>query len=52
MPPLIRGDIERDRVAVAAHPQIDARGTELQIAQDHLVEERRQARIAQPDFAR
>src|SRR5579862_8096925 len=43
--------IERYRVFVAPHPQIDARGTEPQIAQDHLVQKRRQARIAQPDLA-
>jgi hypothetical protein len=43
--------LQRYLIAVAANPKIDAGRAKLQIAQHHLVEERRQARIAQADFA-
>src|SRR5271170_7863481 len=45
------GGIEGDGILVTAHPQIHAGGAKLQIAQDHLVEKRRQLRVAQADFA-
>ena len=35
-------------MVVAADPEIDARVAELQVAQDHVVEKRRQPRVAQP----
>jgi putative transposase len=38
--------IEGDGVLMTTHPQIHAGGAKLQIAQDHLVEERRQLRVA------
>src|SRR5262249_33903607 len=44
--------IERHGFAVAAYVQIGAGRSELQVAQRHLVEKFRQARISQPDFAR
>src|ERR1051326_435675 len=43
--------IERNRVAVPAHLQIDAGGAKREIAEDHFVAKRRQLRIEQPDFA-
>ena len=43
--------LERYFIAVAANPQVDAGRPELQIAQQHLVEEFRQMRIAQTDLA-
>ena len=36
---------------MATQPQIDARGSELEVAQRHLVQKFRQARIAQADLA-
>src|ERR1700683_5747970 len=45
------GSIEGDGILMTAHPQIHAGGAKLQIAQDHLVEKRRQLRVAQADFA-
>src|SRR5450759_244126 len=44
-------DFQRHVIAVAAHPEIDARRTQLQFAQDHLVKESRQARVTQANFA-
>ena len=50
MPPLIRS-VSSDTVpVVSADPQVDARRTQLQVAQHHFVEKCRQPRIAQPDF--
>ena len=43
--------VERQGAVVTPHPQIDARCSELQVAQRHLVEEWRQAWIAQMDLA-
>src|SRR3954464_11187364 len=45
-------NFDRDVVGVAAHLEVDARVLEVQIAQHHFVQERRQARIVQPDFVR
>src|ERR1700730_3637270 len=44
-------NFQRHVIAVATDPEIDARGTQLQVAQEHLVEECRQAWIAQANFA-
>src|SRR5450432_4162996 len=44
-------NFQRHVIAVATDPEIDARGTELQVAQEHLVKECRQARVAQANFA-
>ncbi len=44
-------NLERHVIAVTGNAKVDRRGPELQLAQDHLVEESRQPRIAQPDFA-
>ena len=44
------GRIEQNCIIAAPHSHIDARLTELQVAQDDLIQKRRQARIAQPDF--
>src|SRR6266404_4417132 len=44
-------DFQRDLVAMAAHHEIDAGTAKLQIAHDHLVEERRQAWVTQTNFA-
>src|SRR6266481_9944441 len=43
-------DLERNVVPVAADLDVDARTAELQIAQRHLIEERRQPRIAETHF--
>src|SRR5665213_1962662 len=43
--------LERDLVAMAANPQVDAGWTKPQITQHHFVEEGRQPRIAQANFA-
>src|SRR6478672_8204071 len=45
-------NFDRDVVGVAAHLEVDARVLEVQVAQHHFVQERRQARIVQPDFVR
>ena len=44
-------DIKRNRVRIAAKPEIDARQIEPQIAQRHFLQERGQARIVQANFA-
>src|SRR5438034_1512217 len=44
-------DLERYFITVAANPQIDAGRPELQIAQQHFVEEFRQPWITQTDLA-
>ena len=43
--------LERHFLAVTANPQVNAGRPELQVAQYHLVEKLRQARIARPDLA-
>ena len=43
--------LERYFIAVAANPQVDAGRPEPQVAQQHLIEEFRQMRIAQTDLA-
>src|SRR6202163_5027973 len=43
-------NFQRHVIAVATDPEIDARGTQLQVAQAHLVKECRQAWIAQASF--
>src|ERR1043165_5820323 len=43
--------LERNFIAVTANPQIDAGRPEPQIAQQHLIEEFRQAWIAKADLA-
>src|SRR6266481_195610 len=45
-------DFQRDLAAMAAEIDVDARLIELQVAQHDLVQERRQARIDEADFAR
>src|SRR5262245_45972034 len=45
-------DLHRYVVGVAAHLEVDARLLELKIAQHHLVQERGQVRVAQPDLVR
>src|ERR1700754_3333965 len=44
-------NLQRDVIAIATHSQIDAGRSESQISQHDLIEEGRQARIAQPDLA-
>src|SRR5262245_40991616 len=43
--------LERDLPVMAAKPQVDAGCAELEVAQHHLMQEFRQLRIAQADFA-
>src|SRR6202790_4656560 len=43
--------LQRHLVAVTVNTEIDARRPKLQIAQQHFVEEGRQARVAQPNLA-
>src|ERR1700733_174422 len=43
-------DFQRYVVAVATDPEVDAGRAQFQFAQNHLVKERRQPRISQPNF--
>ena len=43
--------LERHFLAVTAYSEVDARRTELQVAEHHLVEEFRQARVTKADLA-
>src|SRR5580658_9980752 len=43
------GRIEQNCIITAPHPHIDARLTELEVAQNDLIQKRRQAWIAQSD---
>jgi hypothetical protein len=45
------GRIEQNFIIAAPYSHVDGRLTELQVAQDDLIQKCRQARIAQPDFA-
>src|ERR1700694_2413462 len=42
---------QRAILAMPANPEVDARGPQSHIAEHHFIEERRQPRIAQADFA-
>src|SRR3981081_4329746 len=44
-------DLKRHLVAVAANPKINARRSQSEVTQHHVVEERRQARVTQPNLA-
>src|SRR4029079_5435254 len=43
--------LERYLIAMPSDPKVDTRCSQPQLAQHHLVEKRRQARVAHPDFA-
>src|SRR3569832_707322 len=43
--------LQRNIVSVSPHLEINGRCAQLQVAQDHLVEEFREMRIYQPDLA-
>ena len=45
------GRIKKNCIITTPHSHIDARLTELQVAQNYLIQKRWQARIAQPDFS-